>query len=748
MTALSAENLRLFNRLQLVRIFTVSAILGLLGSIFDLGTHPLYLIAAGVFGTIRGARAISRPAVKLIIREVCIIAVVILLPQVLCSLLSFIQVIPADALYPAIIRNVLIILSVVYALCFTGTYLFWRHSGTLTAEIVLLVAGFSGLMAGHRNYHLDAPKELSNLAWKLGVESQQFFLATGVLTCCLLGIYLAAASGRPLFTSPHVIRNSGKMRKLLSFILPLFLLALLVSYARYINSRYGDELSRASEGVGEGTDEGKSPLGFHSAVGKTKQPAALVRLEGDYSGNPWAPMLYIREGALSSFNGHELVVAPKEYDSDTPRVSPGQPYISLEQDPGSNREQVVQSIFLLAKHKTALAIDFPQSMRLMKNPDTNRFTVAYQAVSFAPKVKLEELADEQVGDSGWGDETLNHYLRAPGSLDSSTPLPSDLKAALLDSNREDLRYHALEQQLVAGITAPIEKAKTIIDYLSKESIYTRQPGHQVTEGGDPVAPYLFADEKRGYCVHFAHAAVYLLRLAGIPARIGTGYLTDLTYAKDGHILLNMGDRHAWPEIYIQGFGWAIVDIQPAKAENEQVLPPDQKLLEELMNKLDPIGELTPPPSTDPSESKTSFEDQLIERFSDRGTLVSIAILLMIFFILAKLYLRFGYTLAKTPRGRALGAYRSLATFMTDLGEPRNFGETRSEYLGRLARGGFIRDTPLARVADTAAFSDQDLLTEAMVNEALKQANHEGVRAFFKRLLAFISPYSLLRWRRW
>ena len=146
------------------------------------------------------------------------------------------------------------------------------------------------------------------------------------------------------------------------------------------------------------------------------------------------------------------------------------------------------------------------------------------------------------------------------------------------------------EEITAEPDPPILKAAMIVHYLSEESIYTTKPEHQVSEEGDPVAPYLFGEKKRGYCVHFAHAAVYLMRLAGIPARIATGYLTDLTYAKDGHILLHLGDRHAWPELYVRNIGWVVADVTPKNAEGEQVIIPDENLLEELISKIDPVVE--------------------------------------------------------------------------------------------------------------------------------------------------------------
>jgi transglutaminase-like putative cysteine protease len=634
---------------------------------------------------------------------------------------------------------------------FISTLLFWKYRSHLTIETIVVIALTFSLVSGHRNYQLDAPKELSHLAWTLGIEPQNFFVALGVMLSLIFGGFLVAASSRPIIGGKIRSTNVGRVGKWSRFILPLSLFGLLIVYAQYVSSRYSENLGRASEGVGEGSEEGKSPLGFHSAVGKTKQPAALIRFEGDYPNNPWAPMLYIREGALSSFNGKEMVLAPRQFDSDVPRTSPGQPFLALEKDVTPAREEVTYSVFLLAQHKTAIAIDYPKSIRPIKNPDSNRFVATYQAVSIAPKVKLEQLSGEEFGDPSWSDEIRQHYLRAPGDQENSPSLPTSLSTPLLDSNREDLRYRALSKEIVDGLQTPFERAAGVINYLSKNSIYTRQPGHQSTNGGDPVAPYLFAEEKRGYCVHFAHAAVYLLRLAGIPARIGTGYLTDLSFAKDGHVLLNMGDRHAWPEVYVKGVGWAVFDIQPAKAENEIVQPPDEKLLEELMSKLDELGELTPPMPLDSPETGSSFGDQIIDTLSDKVLYLRLLAILIALFVLTKLYLRAGYTLTNDPRRKAIRAYQSVASNFCDLGEPRKYGETRLEYFERLKNLGKVKSLLVSQLYNEAHFSaSKPTFSNNAVQAALRDSiSEDGVfRKIVRQILAFVSPFSILRWGKW
>jgi transglutaminase-like putative cysteine protease len=616
---LSTEEQQIFFKLQLLRAAIIAPLILFLSETIDIGSSVV-LLTAGAFtgGWIAGG--LVKKGWNLLATIAIHIGIYFLLISALNGANSFLisgTSGPAtNDFLIARLQGQIATVGLFYLVGAISTWFFWTSYHFLTLEAVGGASLFIMLLGSHRNFNLDSPKKLSQLAWEFNVTPQLVIIGLTAFFAAAAGLYLMLASNRPLFGYDRPVRSTGPTQRIFQLCGIGALLALLLGYAAYVEQSYTVDISRSSEGVGKGGKEGSSPLGFHSAVGKTKQPAALVRLEGDYSKNPWAPMLYLREGALSEFAGHELVIAAPRYDRDVPRLkpgevyrapaNPGQPAVS-----GEERVDVIQSVYLLAEHSAPFAIDYAKEIRLIKNPDPDRFNVTYQAVSSAPTVSVSQLSGEDVGDPDWDDVTRHHYLRAPGSL-SSTPIENvnpEAADPVSDDHGEDLRYLALADKITKGLVSPVEKAQAIIKYLSENSIYTRNPGHQANKEGDPVAPYLFADKKRGYCVHFAHAAVYMLRLMGIPSRIATGYLTDLTYAEDGHILLHLGDRHAWPEIYVQGLGWVVADITPAQAENEQALVPDQKLLEELMNKIDPAEIISEPPQTPTPQDETPDRDQ-------------------------------------------------------------------------------------------------------------------------------------------
>ena len=210
-----------------------------------------------------------------------------------------------DFLISRISDDFLIVL-IFYALSFLSTWAYWTKPWFLTLEAIASAVGLVALLSAHRNYHVDAPKEISSLAWNLGIlrqyhaEPQHLFIAVGLLFVALFAIYLALSFNRQLFFTERRIQSHSPTSTSIAVLAPILMLATLLFYGRYLSDRFSKDIGRVANGVStQVNEEGKSNLGFHEATAATKQPSALVRLEGDFEFNPWAPMLYLREGALS-----------------------------------------------------------------------------------------------------------------------------------------------------------------------------------------------------------------------------------------------------------------------------------------------------------------------------------------------------------------------------------------------------------------------------------------------------------------
>ena len=83
-------------------------------------------------------------------------------------------------------------------------------------------------------------------------------------------------------------------------------------------------------------------------------------------------------------------------------------------------------------------------------------------------------------------------------------------------------------------------------------------------GDDPMDEFLF-DVRRGFCEHYAAAFVTLMRSAGIPARIVTGYQGGEFNPTGNYYIVRQSDAHAWAEVWLADAGWTRVDPTAAIA---------------------------------------------------------------------------------------------------------------------------------------------------------------------------------------
>ena len=99
----------------------------------------------------------------------------------------------------------------------------------------------------------------------------------------------------------------------------------------------------------------------------------------------------------------------------------------------------------------------------------------------------------------------------------------------------------------------------IADYVSASAAYDLNT-QQMPSGLNDFALWFLNSSETGYCVHFASAAVVLLRAAGVPARYVEGYLF---YSQaDTDITVTEKRAHAWVEYYVPTLGWMILEATP------------------------------------------------------------------------------------------------------------------------------------------------------------------------------------------
>ena len=103
---------------------------------------------------------------------------------------------------------------------------------------------------------------------------------------------------------------------------------------------------------------------------------------------------------------------------------------------------------------------------------------------------------------------------------------------------------------------PIAYTNAIAQWMrSQQFRYTLSPP---TLGNNRIDDFLFAT-RAGFCEHYASSFTYLMRAAGVPARVVAGYQGG-QLGRDGKSWeVRQMDAHAWSEIWVQGRGWVRVD---------------------------------------------------------------------------------------------------------------------------------------------------------------------------------------------
>jgi transglutaminase-like putative cysteine protease len=118
--------------------------------------------------------------------------------------------------------------------------------------------------------------------------------------------------------------------------------------------------------------------------------------------------------------------------------------------------------------------------------------------------------------------------------------------------------------VTGGKDTYLDKAIAIQDHLRDTDVYTYNLdlGPPLRDGaGRDVEPIrTFYETRRGYCVQFASAMIFMARAEGIPARMAIGFLPGSRQGSS--YIVRASDAHAWPELYFEGSGWIRFEPTP------------------------------------------------------------------------------------------------------------------------------------------------------------------------------------------
>lgn len=170
------------------------------------------------------------------------------------------------------------------------------------------------------------------------------------------------------------------------------------------------------------------------------------------------------------------------------------------------------------------------------------------------------------------DTTIRYRLALDGEGQRTEPVDElsrrELQQYLQLPAGGNPRTRALAEELRQRTAGPEALIRDFLGRLRTEAyFYTLRPPTMPEDGVDA----LLFDVRRGFCSHYAGAMTFLLRSAGIPARVMVGYQGGEAGADDEYLIVRQYDAHAWVEAWLPERGWVRVDptaaIAPQRIES-------------------------------------------------------------------------------------------------------------------------------------------------------------------------------------
>jgi transglutaminase-like putative cysteine protease len=187
------------------------------------------------------------------------------------------------------------------------------------------------------------------------------------------------------------------------------------------------------------------------------------------------------------------------------------------------------------ERKWLFTLDYPAIV-----PDNARLTLDYQLIRRDPVLQLMEY----------------RVVSDPRFVDSPDLLLS-LQAQALElpegSNPETRRLVERWRQETPDDDAFVRR---VLNHFNQEPF--RYSLDSPLLGRHSVDEFLF-ETRIGFCEHYASAFAVMMRMAGIPARIVTGYLGGWYNPVGEYYLVRQSDAHAWVEIWQPATGWTRID---------------------------------------------------------------------------------------------------------------------------------------------------------------------------------------------
>lgn len=268
-----------------------------------------------------------------------------------------------------------------------------------------------------------------------------------------------------------------------------------------------------------------------------------IRFDTPDHAAPPASLLYFRGPVLSEFDG-------RQWREPTPRQDPWLGQWSLPPQVRVQGEPLRYTVTLEPHQRPWLMVLEAATEKPALNGFNLFMTPDLQWLSTRPITDVVRYSAESYPDFRHGPTRMSDALR---------------ELALLPANSNP-RTVALAQTLRADPAVAQGGTPALVDAVLHRLRtggyeYTLEPG---LYGPDSADEFWF-DRKAGFCEHIASSFVIVLRAAGVPARIVTGYQGGEFNSVDGYWTVRQSDAHAWAEVWMQERGWVRIDPTGAVA---------------------------------------------------------------------------------------------------------------------------------------------------------------------------------------
>ena len=195
--------------------------------------------------------------------------------------------------------------------------------------------------------------------------------------------------------------------------------------------------------------------------------------------------------------------------------------------------------------------------RIALEPSSQRWWFALDTPQSKPDSRVSFTDDYELVSAEPVTEATSYTAVSYTSVRSSAELKSfERRRDTRQPANRNPRSQAFARELRARAASDEEFVRSVLEFLRTGGFeYSLTPPPL---GPDAVDDFLFST-RRGFCAHFASAFVALMRAAGVPAHVVTGYLGGEWNPIGGYFAVHQSDAHAWAEIWLEGRGWSRVD---------------------------------------------------------------------------------------------------------------------------------------------------------------------------------------------